>query len=186
MTPSMVRIAILAAVAAQALLAVPCFGDEADDWNALAERVSAQDSPSPAAALQAQSTVRCAVEAALERGASLGRPDAAELAAGVAAHDVLSRLYPARRAELDLRLKQQAAAVPRGAPIAEAAQYGRMAAAQAMLVSWPERLREDGKGPRGLDPGVGVPLPGRDDPSIIEPARQRVRPLWRDRHAIQL
>ena len=176
-----------AALAWQALAALPCFGDEADDWNALAERVSVQSSPSPAAALQAQSMVRCALERALKDGAVLGRADAAQLAAAVAAHDVLCRLYPERCPEFDMRLKGLAETLKRGTPVMPAVQAGRSAAAQAMTVSYPRRLEaEQTKGPRGYDPSLRrLELPARE-PRPLQPARVPVRPVWRDRHAIEL
>lgn len=187
MTRNLPLFATLAALASQALLALPCFGDEADDWNALAERVSIQSSPSPAAALQAQSMVRCAVERALEDGAALGRADAAELAAAAAAHDVLCRLYPERRAEFDLRLKGLADTLKRGTPVMPALQAGRSAAAQAMRVSYPQRLEAEPSKPRAPEPSLRrLQLPGRDGPRPMQPARVPVRPLWRDRHVIEL
>lgn len=187
MTRKLSLIATLAALASQALLALPCFGDEADEWNSLAERVSMQSSPSPAAALQAQSMVRCAVERALQDGAALGRAEAAQLAAAVAAHDVLCRLYPERRAEFDLRLKGLADTLKRGTPVTPALQAGRSAAAQAMQVSYPQRLEAEPTGRRSPEPSLRrLDLPGRDNPAPLQPKRVPVRPVWRDRHVIEL
>jgi hypothetical protein len=127
------------------------------------------------------------VERALRDSAGLGRADAAQLAAAVAAHDVLCRLYPERRAEFDLRLKGLADTLKRGTPVLPALEAGRSAAARTMQVSYPQRLDAEPAGPRSLDPSLRtLPLPGRQGPRPLQPQRVPVRPVWRDRHVIEL
>jgi hypothetical protein len=178
-------------VAAAAALALPLLaasgsGGEREEWAGLAQRVSAQEAGCTPEAARAQALVRFAVDSARARTAGLGRRDASELAQAVAAHEVLSTLYPGRVVFFDARLLRLANASTAGSVEGAALDAGYSAAADALLFGWPAAVDgRDRARPRSV-PALYCPLPAKPAVCPLALPAAATRPWWKESPAVEL
>lgn len=126
----------------KALLAAAVFllpgiarADQIIAWDKIAQSVVRSERLKPEPAKQALSMVRAAVDDAVGAAAPMGGGASGDIAAAVAAHAVLIKLFPARKTSLDRRL--DAVRVDLEDSVIElAAAEGRRAAAAVLASEW--------------------------------------------------
>jgi hypothetical protein len=148
----------LIVLAALTALAAGARADEISAWEKVAETTVRAERLPAAQAEQALDMVRAAIDDAVNATAPFGGVGpSADVAAAVAAHDVLVKLFPTRRARLDARLDQ--VRVTMDESVVEASASAGRRAAKAVLASewdWRARLHEK---PRRLPAIKSLTLP---------------------------
>ena len=130
------RVSALLAAAVLASAGVSARADEMFAWEKVAERtVRAERLPARQAG-QAMDMVRAAIDDAVNASAPFGGGPSADIAAAVAAHDVLVKLFPTRRAALDARLEKVSVKGIDDSVIEAAALSGHQAAATVLAADW--------------------------------------------------
>lgn len=186
MTASRLGLAATAALLLMPLLAASGSGGEREEWAGLTERVSAQEAGCTPEAARAQAMVRFAVESARARTAGLGRRDASELAQAVAAHQVLSTLYPGRVMLFDARLMRLANASTAGTVEGAALDAGYSAAADALLFVGPEVLDRQGRARPRAVPALYCPIPPKPAVCPLVMPVPATMPWWKESPAVEL
>lgn len=128
--------ALLTAVLLFGTCASPARADEMFAWEKVAQSAVKAERLPAAQAGQAMDMVRAAIDDAVNATAPFGGGPSADIAAAVAAHDVLVKLFPTRRARLDARLQKVRVAGIDESVIEAAAMAGHQAASSVLASEW--------------------------------------------------
>lgn len=141
-----------------AALAAGARADEISAWEKVAQTTVRAERLPAAQAEQAMDMVRAAIDDAVNATAPFGGAGpSADVAAAVAAHDVLVKLFPSRRARLDARLDRVRVTLDESVVEASAA-AGRQAAKAVLASEWNWRARLPER-PRRLPAVKSLTLP---------------------------
>lgn len=164
-------------VSAGALVAVCAAGALADEmfaWERLARQTARAERLPAAQTEETLDMVRAAIDDAVNATAPFGAGGpSADVAAAVAAHDVLVKLFPTRKARLDARLDR--VHVQLDESVLEAAALAGHQAAESVLASeWTWRRTRLPGGPRKLPAVKAMTLPlhkSAAEPMTAPPAK---------------